>query len=404
MKKVALLVSLFCSTLLFAQEIAQWRGENRDGIYNETGLLKKWPADGPKMLWHYDQLGDGHGSVAVTSDKIFISGTENSQGYVFAFDHSGKLIWKNAYGKEWFDSYDGARLTPLVVKDKLYLMSSYGKIVCMKSSDGKILWSKELFTDFDGRNIKWGVTENLAYDGDMLYCTPGGVKHNVIALNRHNGDLIWTSQGKGEKTAYCSPAIIKHKGKKILVTQTESFILGLDYKTGTLLWSHPQPNRYSVHANTPIYHEGQLFIVSGYGQGNVMLKLADDGNSVEELWREKVLDNRIGGLVLLDGIIYGSGDFSKKWGSLNWKTGELIKSDRIFNRSGTTIAADGLLYYYSETGEIGLVNPNNGNYELISKFEVPYGENQHWAHLVIHNKKLYVRHGSSLMVYDISSK
>jgi len=386
-----------------AQEISQWRGPNRNGIYNETGLLKSWPQNGPALLWHFDDLGAGHASAAVTKSTVYTCGTEGTNGFVIALSLEGKLIWKTEYGKEWFDNWEGVRTTPLVVEDKIYIVSSYGKLVCLDAENGSIIWIVGLFEDYDGRNIVWGITENLLVDGDKLICTPGGKEANVIALNKNSGKLIWKSKGNGEKSAYCSPALIKWANKNIFVTMTENHILGIDAADGKLLWKHQQTNQYSVHANTPLYDDGFLYCVSGYGKGGVMLKLSDDGNSITEVWRNTSLDNRIGGVVLLDGKIYGSGDYSRKWICLDWKTGkELFTSN--FLKNGTIISADGMLYCYDEAGFVVLVEPTANSFKETGRFKVPFGEKQHWAHLVVANKKLYVRHGSSLMVYSIEAK
>ena len=385
-----------------SQESAQWRGPNRDGVYNETGLLKKWPASGPKLLWHFDALGDGHASAAVTEKMVYTAGTSGNNGFVIAFDHSGKTIWKTDYGKEWMDSYDGVRSTPMINGGKLFIMSGYGVVVCMNASKGNILWKVDLLAEYGGRNIKWGVTENLLIDDEKLICTPGGTSANIIALNKNTGKFVWKSKGAGEKSAYCSPALINHKGKKIVVTQTESHILGIDANNGNLLWKHSQPNRYFVHANTPLYYNGQLYCVSGYGKGSVMLQLSVDGTSVKELWRSKTHDNRMGGFVLYKGKIYGSGDYSRTWVCLDWKTGKELFTEKIL-RNGNIILADNMLYCYGEGGNVALVEPLADKFNVVSKFKVPYGEKQHWAHLVINNKKLYVRHGSSLMVYSIAA-
>lgn len=391
---------VFLSLLLTAQEIAQWRGPNRDGKYPETGLLKVWPEMGPTMLWHFDELGLGHSSAAVTSERVYTSGTtEDGIGYVIALSHEGEKLWTSFIGKEWMENFEGVRSTPLIVGNQLYIMSSYGYLACMNVKDGSIIWDANLFEDYDGRQIKWGVTENLLIDGDMLFVTPGGLEANVIALNKDTGKLIWKSKGKQEVTAYCSPLVVERGGNKILMTQTASSILGLNAKTGELLWSVDHPNRWSVQANTPIYKDGKAYFVSGYGKGGVQLQLSEDGTSVSELWRNTTLDDRHGGVVLLDGRIYGSGD-KKSWHCLDWETGEeLYKSKMIKN--GNIIYADCLLYLYSEGGEVAIVDPKSNDFSLISSFEVPFGEKWHWAHLVIHQKRLFVRHGTSLMVYDI---
>jgi len=394
-------VALICP-YIYSQEIVQWRGKNRDGIYFETGLLKKWPKNGPEMIWHYDKLGNGHTSAAVTKTTVYTTGEINEMGYLFAFDHNGKLLWKSEYGREWTESWPGVRTTPLIYDKKLYIMSGFGKVVCMNTENGKILWSVDLMKDYDGRNISWGVTENLLIDENKLFCTPGGIEANVIAINRNTGELIWKSKANREKSAYCSPALIKLPQRKIIVTMTANSIIGIDASTGEYLWRHEQTNEHSVHANTPLYHDGYLFCLSGYGRGAVMLKLSENGNKITEIWRNRSLDSRMGGVVLLNGRIYGAGDASRKWVCLDWKTGkELFSSTEM--TIGNLIYADGKFYCYSQRGKVGLVEPAANDFNVISTFQVPYGAAQHWAHLVIHNKRLYVRHGNSLMVYSISA-
>lgn len=392
------IISWQCSS---AQEGAQWRGPDRDGIYQESGLLESWPEQGPKLLWHYDALGEGHGSAAVWGSKVYVSGTENGKGFVVAIDNSGNVEWKTEYGKEWVESFDGVRTTPAIVDGKLYIMSGYGVVTCMDTKSGDILWQVDFMDTYDGRNIKWGVTENLLIYDDIVVCTPGGVDANVIALDRHDGSLVWKTKGNGEKSAYCSPLLINHNNRQIVVTHTASSILGIDAENGKLLWSHPQPNQYSVHANTPLYNNGKLYAVSGYGKGGVMLDISDDGSSVTELWRNNEVDNRMGGVVLIDGKIYGGGDKFRDWFCLDWETGKVLYTSDEF-KTGNIIAADGLLYWYTQSGEVALVKPTENSFKIISSFDVPYGSKQHWAHLVINNKRLFVRHGNSLMVYSIA--
>lgn len=399
---LSFVLSIF-SLSVFAQEIAQWRGPERDGKYQESGLLKQWPEEGPEMLWHYDGLGLGHASAAVTSERVYTAGTtEEGNGFVIALSHKGEKLWQTEIGREWMDNFEGIRSTPLVYGDKIYIMSSYGQVVCLSADKGEIIWQLNVFDDFGGRQIKWGVTENLLIDGDKLFVTPGGEEANVIALNKDNGELIWKSKAKGEVSAYCSPLVVERGENKILMTQTAASILGLNAETGEFYWSVDHPNKWSVQANTPLYMDGKAYFVSGYGKGGVQIQLSEDGKSVSELWRNTTLDDRFGGVVLVDGRIYGSGD-KKSWHCLDWETGEDLYSSRMF-KNGNIIYADGLLYCYSEVGEIGIVDPNSNDFSLISSFKVPYGEKWHWAHLVIFDKKLYVRHGTSLMVYDIAEK
>jgi len=405
MKRVLFItiVILFCNNLI-AQEIVQWRGANRDGIYNETGLLKKWPETGPKLLWHFDELGDGHTSAAVTKSAIFITGMVNGNGFVYSFDLKGKLLWKKEYGREWAESHNGVRSTPLVVGDKLYLESGYGKLLCMNTSNGSSVWTVDLVKEYGARNIQWGFTENLLFDGNVLYCTPGGLAASMVALDRNTGKLIWKAKGVDEKSAYSSPMMIKLKDKKILVTFLERSICGFDAGTGEVLWKFEHTIRPDVHPNTPIYKDGLLFCTTGYGKGSVMLKLAADGKSVSEVWKHERLDPKIGGVVLLNGRIYGTGDRNRFLFCLDWLTGKEIFSIRDLNVAPANIISNsGLLYIYAESGKVSLVEPKPDGINVISSFDVPFGTMTHWAHLVIKDKKLYVRHGNSLMVYDIGA-
>jgi len=400
---VSVIALLLIASGLFSQETVQWRGDNRDGKYTDTGLLKEWPAEGPKLLWHYDKLGDGHASAAVTDDKIITCGVEDNNGFVIALDQKGNKLWQTTYGKEWMDSWNGVRSTPLISQGKAYIVSGYGVVACINIADGSMIWTIDAMEKYQGRNIKWGFTENLLIDGDKLFLTLGGEEHNVIALDKNKGTLIWSCKGKGEKSSYCSPMLIKLESRKILVTVTETSILGIDISNGELLWSYKDPNKWSVHANTPLYYQGYIFNVSGYGEGGTMLKLAADGSSVTKVWTDSILDNRIGGFVLLDGKIYASGDAAKKWLCMDWATGKELFSSNVFG-TGVIIYADGLFYCYSDKGEMGLLKAEKDGFKLISSFKIPFGKNQHWAHPVIHNKKLYVRHGTSLMVYSIAAE
>jgi outer membrane protein assembly factor BamB len=397
---VIIILALACVGMSYAQEPTTWRGPTGDGIYPESGLLKEWPASGPEILWSFEELGQGHSSAIVANGFLYTSGMSNNQGSLFKFDLNGKVIYKKSYGPEFAESYHGTRGTPVIVGDKIYLLSGHGKLVCFNELNGDILWSKDLFRDFDGSNIQWGVNETLVVDGNIIYATPGGKRNNVIALDRFTGNLIWTSPGKGELSAYCTPLLFEHKGKKILATHTASHLIGLDAASGQLLWSHKHPNRWSVHPNTPIYYQGELFFFSGYGQGGGKLKLSDDGKSVKQVWYNDKVDSRMGGAVLVDGHIYLSGDANRQWRCVSWDSGKESYSSTDIAK-GAVIYADGMLYCYSERGELALVKADPSSFKLVSQTRVAKGSEQHWAHPVIYDGVLYVRHGQALIAYKV---
>lgn len=403
MKQLSLILCLvFClSNITNAQEITKWRGANSSGIYPVNKLLSVWPADGPQVLWSLDGLGQGYSSPVFANNKIYVNGMVDEQAVLFVIDRNGKLLQQYKYGKEFVESWPGVRSTPTIAGDLAYLLTGNGKFVCMDLKTGKSVWEKDFQVQMDGKNIQWGFTESILIDGDKLYCTPGGKTNNIMALNRMTGESIWSSLGMGELSAYCSPLLIKLPARQLLVTHSAGHVLGIDASNGQLLWSFEHPNQWAVHPNTPIYSDGGLFVFSGYGQGGEKLKLSADGSSVTKEWDIKSFDSRMGGAVLIDGYLYGSGDNGRSWQCLDWKTGEQKYSSTEVTK-GVVIAANKMLIGYSEKGDLFMAEANPTGLKIISKTKVELGTDQHWAHPVINNDILYVRHGKTLIAYKIS--
>jgi outer membrane protein assembly factor BamB len=402
MKRIVFACTLWitATTLLTAQDVIQWRG-NRTGIYPETGLLKSWPADGPQMLWHYDGLGEGHSSVAVSSGKLYVTGMTGGKGYVYVLDTNGKLLNKKEYGNEWDESYNGTRGTITANEGKLYLISGKGDIVCLNEADLNIVWKKNILSDFGSKNIQWGICESPLIVDEKLIVSPGGETHNIIALNKLTGELIWSCPGEGDLSAYCSPLYVGDRQVPQVVTMMAKHIVGVDVKTGQKLWSYEQVNRTNVHPNIPVYGDNMLLCTSGYGKGSVMLRFTDGGRNVQKVWDSSQLDSRIGAMVKVGDYAYGSGDMNRFWFCVDWKTGEQkYKENKL--PIGNVITADGMLYCYSDRGDMALVKATPDGFDPVSKFHVTLGTDQHWAHPVIYKGVLYIRHGNTLMAYKIS--
>jgi outer membrane protein assembly factor BamB len=394
-------VWLLLITVSLAAVQSQWRGPQRSGHYPDAPLLTSWPAQGPTQLWQVKGLGQGFSSPAVTSNMIFVSGMVNQQGQISAFDPAGKLIWKTTYGPEWTASYPGSRCTPTVVDDRLYIESAMGTVFCLDAKKGTILWSVDLVKTYGAEVLEWGMVENLLIDGDRLICTPGGKKYSVIALNRANGQFLWGSASVNEKAGYCSPLLAQHGKRRLIITMTAQHIIGVDADTGKLLWQHTHITDYDINPNTPFYQDGCIYAVSGYGSGGVKLQLSADGASITELWQDKTLDAQIGATVFVDGFIYGAGHNKNKWHCLDFSNGQIKYSSNLLAR-GTSIFADGMLYCYTERGDVALVKPDPTAFKVISSFRITEGTDQHWAHPVIADKKLFVRHGDALLVFNIA--
>ncbi|HET9571748.1 MAG TPA: PQQ-binding-like beta-propeller repeat protein [Bacteroidales bacterium] len=400
---------LFClaATLLISfnansQIINNWRGPDRDGKYLETNLLKSWPEGGPQMLWSYESLGKGFTSTSIDNGKIYITGIEGETGYLHILTLNGQLIKKIAYGSDVFSpsGFPGSRSSPTIAGNLCYIVSGFGKLVCIDTKEEKIIWSKELFSDFDGVNIRFSFTENLLINGKLIYVSPGGIKNNIVALDRFTGNLIWSSEGKGNVSAYCSPLLIESYGRKLLVNMMSFNTIAVDAATGALVWSYPYANTNKIHPNTPIYKDNSLYIFSGYGYGSQRIKLNADGSQPTNMWTNATIDPQFGGAILKNGFIYASGDRNRKWFCADWATGE-IKFETTELDKGAIIEADDLLYVYTEKGDIALLEPLAGSFKIIGKAQIKLGTDQHWAHPVINNGVLYIRHGTALMAFNI---
>ena len=404
MKPFSLFVLLSVCLLVVAnaQEATKWRGTNSSGVYAVDHLLATWPADGPQILWSANGFGQGFSSPAFANNKIYLDGMVDGQSILFVIDQNGKQLQQFTYGKEFDDpTFHGTRSTPTIAGELAYLLTGLGHLTCLNLTTGKPVWEKDFLTQMDGSNIQWGYTETLLVDGDKLFCTPGGKTNNVMALNRMTGETIWNCSGLGELSAYCTPQLVTLPNRQLLVTHTAAHVLGIDATTGKLLWNTEHPNDWAVHPNTPIYSEGGLFVFSGYGQGGEKLKLSADGSSVTKEWTIKSFDSRIGGAVLLDGYLYGSGDNGRSWQCIDWKTGEQKYSSTEMAK-GVTIAVNKKLIGYSEKGELFMADADPSGLKVISKTKVTLGSEQQWAHPVVSKGILYVRHGNTLIAYKIS--
>jgi len=406
------IITLFSTALLYScnissqkapvSENSQWRGEGRDGIYHETGLLKEWPNEGPQLLWAFEGLGEGHTSAAIANEKIYITGMTDDDLFLYVFDLNGQLLIKKEVGKEWDINYNGPRSTINVNDGKLYIYNALGTLFCLDEKTLDEVWSIDLYAEYDGRPARGnsGVNESPLIVDEKIFISPGGEINNIVALNKNTGELIWTSPAKGELPGYCSPLYIDNYSTPMMVTSTENHIIALNINTGEMLWSFPQFNPHRIHPNTPLYRDGMLLSSTGWGGSMTMLRLKDDGKAVELVWKIDEPDNIMGGFIKIDNYFYTSGGQNRYWYCVNWYTGEIQYKVRSISPCNV-IFADGMLYCYSERGEMALVKPNPEEFELVSSFNITLGTDQHWAHTVIHRGVLYVRHGNALMAYKI---
>ncbi len=405
------LVFLLNTSIVIAQVTAQWRGPGRDGKYSCSELLEVLPENGPELLFTLKGVGKGYSQPVVYNNKIYVTGMNNdTTDFISAFDMDGNLLWEQGYGPAWNRSYPETRSTPAIENGRVYLIGGQGMVSCLDAESGKIIWQKDAHSRYSGEFHRWGVSESVLIVDDAIFYTTGGNETSVIAINKLDGSLKWKSESLGGERAYASPLMIERGGLKIIVAQTANHLLGLDAGTGAILWDydmtplHQGRQGSGAHNNTPLYSDGEIFVTNGYNRQAVMFSLSDDGRSISVKWKNDVLDVHHGGVVEVDGNIYGANwiDNSKgNWASIRWVDGK-TNWETEWHTKGSVVYADGMLYLYEErSGNVALVKPDSTKLNIVSTFQMRDGDGPHWAHPSIYNGLLFIRHGDVVNVYDI---
>jgi outer membrane protein assembly factor BamB len=413
------IISIIIIALLTArsngQQISDWRPENRTGVSAETGLLRSWPTAGPTLLWSCLDLAKGYSSPSFGANTIYITGNKGSDDILFALDMNGKTLWQNVIGRAWTQTNPESRATPTVEGTRVYTTSGSGDLACLDGTSGKIVWSYKASELNKGTYGIWGIAEALLIDGDKVYYSPGGPETMTIALDKASGKVIWRSESLNDKPGYVSPILISFAGKKIVINVSMGHVFAIDASNGKILWtikneqsSDPEMRRFElIKCTTPLYKNGMIYVTGGYDTGGMMIKIATDGKSANVVWTDSNLDNHHGGVVLVNGYIYGSNwvnNSKGNWCCIEWNTGKKMWEEP-WNTKGSIIAADGMLYIYDERkGNVGLLKANPEKFDLVSSFQVTQGDTgPFWAHPVIHKGVLFLRHSNALMAYNIKA-
>ncbi len=410
-------VKLFGWTLLgfvaacgSGSDTAQWRGPDRNGFYSAEGLLTSWPDGGPPQVLHLEGIGRGHSTPLVYDDLIYTTGRKDTLEYLSAFNLEGELIYQVPFGRAWYKSYPDTRCTPTINDDRIYLISGSGEVACHDSKTGEQLWYVYADREYAGEIWVYGVSESVLLTDEAVIYTAGGDQNALVAFDQLTGELVWKSGSLGGARGYASHILVEHAGIPTIIAQTAQDVLGVDARNGEILWHHNLIDYHEIrmgkgnNINTPVYHEGSFYITSGYSHPGMLFEIGEDGRSVNLLWTNRELDCHLGGVILKDGYLYHSNwenNANGRWICAEWKSGEVQWEYDWYNK-GSVISAEGLLYIYEEkSGHVGLLQPNPDHFDLISEFQVKEGEGPYWAHPSIYDGYLYLRHGESVLVYDL---
>lgn len=408
---LVLLVASVFATAVRAEDWPQWRGPNRTDVSSETRLLKKWPEGGPELVWLFRDAGLGYSGYSIVGDRLFTMGARDDVTKLICVNvQDGTEVWASNVGEVLGNGWgDGPRSTPTVDGQFVYALAGKGDLVCANVADGAIVWKINLL-DFGGEIPNWGYTESVLVDGNLVICTPGGAKGTMLAVDKQTGEKVWQTEELTDTAHYSSPIVVQHQGVRQYIQLTEDHVFGVDPENGKVLWQAEWPGQTAV-IPTPIYHDGHVYITSGYGVGCNLFKI--DGGKAEGVYGEeakKVMKNHHGGVVLIDGHIYGHSDRTG-WVCQNLKTGEMVWREREALGKGAVSAADGMLYCISEDeGHVVLANATPEGWQEVSRFtlepqtELRNPRGRIWTHPVISNGKLYLRDQELLFCFDIKQK
>jgi outer membrane protein assembly factor BamB len=397
-----------------AADWPQWRGPQRTGISQETGLLKQWPDGGPKLLWQVKDIGDGYSTPAVVGDRLYLI---SNKGMDNEFVHclsaaDGKELWSTTIGKVGPNDgpqYPASRSTPTVDGPRLFALGSNGDLACLETDSGKIVWKKNLKDDFGGSFGKWAYAESPLVDGDAVVCTPGGEGATLVKLNKATGELIWKGPVPGgDNAGYASIIVVEAGGVKQYVQFVEKGLVGVDAQTGKFLWRYDQTAKGSpANIPTPVALGSLVYSASARGGGGLVeLKGGTSAIDAEQVYATSELPSSIGGSVLVDGHLYGTN--SQALICAEFATGKVKWQDRAI-RASSVLAADGRLYLHGENGDVALVELTPEAYREKGKFTPPGIQprgrvnSKAWTYPVVANGKLYIRDLGVVWCYDVSA-
>lgn len=415
-----LTAGLLVATTASASDWPTFRGADRTAIAPDTNLLESWPNGGPPLVWSATGAGRGYASPAIAGDRIYtlgdgLSTATDKDEYLSCFDRAtGKQLWKTKTGEPWNDgqeSWQSSRSTPTVDGAAVYVISPSGQLVACRTADGAEIFRIDLKQQFGGKKgDSWGYSESVLVDGDRIVCTPGGEQAAMVALDKRTGQPVWACAVPGISGAgHSSIVIAELKDQRIYVQSTASGLIGVDARTGGLLWTYPV-ERTTAIIPTPIIRGDLVFFSAGYKRGGALIRqvaIPGGGVKVDEVYGLKPeLANKHGGMVLVGNHLYGCADDQPILVCADLTTGQIAWKERGSGRnSATVVAADGHIYVRYADGTVSLIKADASAYQEVSSFKVPgSGDRPSWAHMVILDGLLYLREGDAILCYDLKKR
>ena len=400
-----LATAVLTATPLLSADWPQWRCAGRVGHSPDTSILAPWPKSGPKQAWVFKDAGIGYSSFSIVGTRLFTMGARQESEQVICLDATtGKELWATSLGPVYENNWgDGPRSTPTVDGDHLSALSATGIRACLNIKDGTEVWKVDVVKSLGGELQGWGYTESVLIDGDHVICTPGGQQGTMAALHKKTGAVVWQSSKLKGPAQYSSPIRIEVNGQPQYAQLLMNKVVGIAPKDGALLWETSFPGRVAV-IPTLVFHDNSVYATAGYGTGCQMIKL--DGAEPEVVYEEKSITNHHGGVIVVDGKIYGHSD-KGGWTCQDFLTGKIEWQDESLGKGTCTYAAGHLICVNENDGTVVLATAKPDKWQEISRFKLApqtslrKKEGRIWSHPVVVNGRLYLRDQDLIFCYNV---
>jgi len=376
----------------------QWRGPNRDGVSAETGLLQQWPQEGPNEVWRV-ALGEGYSGISIVGGRIYTMSSQGADEFIVCLDAlDGHEVWRFRVDSNFInDQGNGPRSTPTVDGDRVYVLSSKGKLYALERAGGKKLWRRDLRKSFGSHIPYFGFSTSPLIEDDLLLMEAGGeAGRALVALNKNNGEVVWATHT--DEAAYSSPIAVSYNGIRQIVFLAATTLVSVAPEDGRIYWQYPWTETLNI--TTPIFvPDDKIFISSGYDKGAALFKMkdSDTGLAVEKIWQSRVMKSHFNSAVLHGEYLYGFDNAVLK--CVEADTGEELWKARTVGK-GSLIYGDGHLLILGENGKLGLVEATPEGYREKARVQALHGKC--WTPPTLSGGKLYLRDDKEIICLDLA--
>jgi outer membrane protein assembly factor BamB len=426
MKHLFFLIFLATTCIsISAQDWPDWRGVNRDGVWNESGIVETFEADTIAHKWSVE-IGSGYSGPTVANGKVYVTDRftkPNPVERVLCFDEeTGKKIWEFSYDCEYSGvGYPaGPRASVIINNGKAYSLGTMGHFYCFDASSGEVLWNKDLNTEYEIVMPIWGIASTPLIVADKIIVQVSGSNNaSIVAFNKNTGEEIW--RNLNDRAGYSAPILIEKNGKKVVVSWTEHSLSGVNPETGEVYWRFPWETGYGMSIATPVLSNDHIF-VSAFYSGSLLVKLGDDYTTAEKVWQRCGESERktdalhcvMNTPIIRGEFIYGVDSYGELR-CLDFYTGDRIWEDQTAvkrNRWANIhfIQHEDKIWMFNEQGELLITELSPDGFKEISraklieptKKQLPRGVC--WSHPAFANKHVFIRNDKQLICADLSKK